>query len=311
MKLAFVFPGQGSQYVGMGKDICENFPVARETFNEASDALGFDIAHLSFYGPAEELNKTFRTQPCILTVSIALYRVLRQKDREPAVVAGHSLGEYSALVAAGVLSLRDAVKVTEKRGLFMQEAVPEGKGLMAAILGLEKKKVEDICMSLRSGYAAPANYNCPGQIVVAGEKHAVEEAVERSRNAGAKRAIPLDVSVPSHCRLMDSASKQLSDLLDTLSFNNAVVSVVSNADAMFLTDVTRIKESLVRQLNCPILWEDCIKAIIDSGITTFLEVGPGKVLSGLIRRIDPSATVFSVGDMSSLEKTLTAITENP
>ncbi|HZV46280.1 MAG TPA: ACP S-malonyltransferase [Thermodesulfovibrionales bacterium] len=311
MKRAFVFPGQGSQYVGMGKDIYENFPVARETFAEASDALGFDIAQVSFYGPVGELNKTFRTQPCILTVSIALHRVLREKDIEPAVVAGHSLGEYSALVAAGVLSLRDAVKVTEKRGLFMQEAVPEGKGLMAAILGLERKKVEDICMSLRLGYAAPANYNCPGQIVVAGEKHAVEEAVERSRNAGAKRAVPLDVSAPSHCRLMDSASKKLSDLLDTLSFNNAIVPVVNNADAVFLTDVTRIKESLVRQLNCPILWEDSVRAIIDSGVTTFLEVGPGKVLSGLIRRIDPSATAFSIGDMGSLEKTLSAIKDNP
>jgi [acyl-carrier-protein] S-malonyltransferase len=295
----------------MGKDIYENIPVARETFAEASDALGFDIAQLSFYGPVGELNKTFRTQPCILTVSIALHRVLREKDIKPAVVAGHSLGEYSALVAAGVLSLRDAVKVTEKRGLFMQEAVPEGKGLMAAILGLERKSVEDICMSLRSGYAAPANYNCPGQIVVAGEKHAVEEAVERSRNAGAKRAVPLDVSAPSHCRLMDSASKKLSDLLDTLSFNNAIVPVVNNADAVFLTDVTRIKESLVRQLNCPILWEDSVRAIIDSGVTTFLEVGPGKVLSGLIRRIDPAATVSSIGDMGSLEKTLSAIKDNP
>jgi [acyl-carrier-protein] S-malonyltransferase len=182
---------------------------------------------------------------------------------------------------------------------------------MAAILGLERKKVEDICMSLRSGYAAPANYNCPGQIVVAGEKHAVEEAVERSRNAGAKRAVPLDVSAPSHCRLMDSASKKLSDLLDTLSFNNAIVPVVNNADAVFLTDVTRIKESLVRQLNCPILWEDSVRAIIDSGVTTFLEVGPGKVLSGLIRRIDPAATVSSIGDMGSLEKTLSAIKDNP
>lgn len=311
MKLAFVFPGQGSQYVGMGKEISDNFPVARATFAEASDALGYDIAQVSFSGPAEELNRTFRTQPCILTASIALHRVLSEKDIRPSVVAGHSLGEYSALVASGALSLPDAIKVAEKRGFFMQEVVPEGKGMMAAVLGLDRVKVADICLSVKSGYAAPANYNCPGQIVIAGEKEAVMEAIEISKGAGAKRAVPLAVSVPSHCRLMDGASQQLSDLLDTIMFNTPSVPVVSNADARFLTDEQLLKKSLVRQLSHPLLWEDSVRAIMDSGITTFLEVGPGKVLSGLIKRIDASATVFNVEDMDSLEKTLAVLKDKP
>jgi [acyl-carrier-protein] S-malonyltransferase len=311
VKLAFVFPGQGSQYVGMGKEIYDNFSVARETFSEASDALGFDIAQLSFNGPAAELNKTFRTQPCILTVSISLHRVLQGNNIRPAVVAGHSLGEYSALVASGVLSLTDTVKTTERRGFFMQEAVPEGKGLMAAILGLEREKVADICTSVQSGYVAPANYNCPGQIVIAGEHNAVSEAIEISKNAGAKRAVPLAVGVPSHCRLMDDASRMLSDLLASIVFKNPSVPVVSNADALFRNDGAEIKMSLVRQLNHALLWEDSVKAIINSGITVFLEVGPGKVLSGLIKRIDTSVTVFNIEDMSSLEKTLSALIENP
>jgi len=303
-KISFVFPGQGSQYVGMGKEIYENFDLARNVFKEASDVLGYDLADLCFNGPAEELNKTFRTQPCILTVSIALYRVLLSKGIKPSVVAGHSLGEYSALVAAEVLSFRDAVKLTEKRGLFMQEAVPEGKGLMAAILGLERNKVDKICKSLQSGYASPANYNCPGQIVISGEKKAVEEAMKRAKEAGAKRALPIAVSVPSHCTLMADASRRLAELLDKIKFQNPKVPVVNNADAMFLNDVESIKKSLVHQLNSPLLWEDSIKAIADSGIEVLVEVGPGKVLSGLIKRIEPGVKVLNVEDMKSLEETV-------
>jgi [acyl-carrier-protein] S-malonyltransferase len=307
MKIAFVFPGQSSQYVGMGKEIYENFVQAREIFKEASEELGYDIARLCFEGHEEELNKTFITQPSILTVSTAINKVLLSKEIMPSVVAGHSLGEYSALVSAGVLSFREAVKITEIRGQFMQEAVPEGRGLMAAILGLERNMVDEICASIKSGYAAPANYNSPGQIVIAGEKEAVEEAMRLAREKGAKKALTLAVSVPSHCTLMAGASQRLSELLDKVDFKNPVIPVVNNADAIFLNDGDSVKKSLIRQLNNPLLWEDSIRAIFDSGIDTFIEVGPKRVLSGLIKRIEPSAKIFNVEDTKSLENTLTSI----
>ncbi|MDA8084716.1 MAG: ACP S-malonyltransferase [Nitrospiraceae bacterium] len=307
MKVAFVFPGQGSQQVGMGKDLCDNYAEARMAFEEASSALNYDVAALSFQGPKEELNKTFRTQPCLLTASMAAYRVLVAKNIQPDMVAGHSLGEYSAIVAAGVISLKEAVVLTEKRGMFMQEAVPEGKGLMAAVIGLPRNTMDEICVSVESGYVSPANYNCPGQIVIAGEKEAVSVAMEKAKEAGARKVVALAVSAPSHCALMVEASNRLAALLEPMRFETPDVPLVNNADAMFLTGGDRIKTSLIKQLNSPLLWEDSIRNMTGCGIDTFIEVGPGRVLAGLIKRIEPGVRILNVEDTESLNKTVEAL----
>ena len=304
MKTAFVFPGQGSQYVGMGKDLWENFDEVKALYKEASEVLGYDVKELSFNGPVEELNKTFRTQPCLLTASIAAYRVLSSHGIASYLMAGHSLGEYSAIVAAGVIPFKEAVMLTEKRGMFMQEAVPEGKGLMAAIIGLDRQKVDDICLSVESGYVSAANYNSPGQIVIAGEKNAVEDVMKLAKTAGAKRALALSVSAPSHCTLMVEASNRLAELLNTIKFKDPEVPIVNNADAVVLTTAERIKASLIKQLNSPLLWEDSVRNIVETGVDTIIEVGPGKVLTGLIKRIEPSVRLFNVEDTGSMKKTL-------
>ncbi len=307
MKTAFVFPGQGSQKVGMGKDLHEGFAEVRALYEEASDVLGYDVAGLSFNGPEDELNQTARTQPCLLAASAAALKALEINGIRPEAVAGHSLGEYTAMVAAGVLSLGDALKVTEMRGRLMQEAVPEGKGLMAAVLGLERDKVKEICRSVKSGYAAPANFNCPGQIVISGEKEAVEEAMRLADEAGARKVVSLAVSVPSHCALMEETSDRLGEYLfqeGGIEMHEPRIPVVSNADALFLSTVDGIRAALVRQLKGPVHWEDSIVAMQSQGFDTFVEVGPGRVLSGLIKRISRGVKILNVEDRASLEKTL-------
>ncbi len=304
MEVTFVFPGQGSQYVGMGKDLWNHFDEIKRLYDQASKTLGYDVADLSFNGPVEELDKTFRTQPCLLVVSVAALIALGLKNVTPSAVAGHSLGEYSALVAAGSLSFADAVKITEIRGSIMQEAVPEGKGLMAAILGLDRSSLDGLCLTVDEGYVSVANYNCPGQIVVSGEKAAVEALIVKAKAAGAKRALPLAVSVPSHCALMEDAGKRFEEMLKDFEIRDTMLPFVNNVDARFISAAEVIRKSLIRQLSQSVLWEDCIKTIAMKGMMTFVEVGPGKVLSGLIKRIATGARTFNVENIESLNRTV-------
>jgi [acyl-carrier-protein] S-malonyltransferase len=300
---AFIFPGQGSQYVGMGKEFYDNFRVAKEVFEEADDALRFSVSSLCFQGPEEALKLTENTQPAVLTASIAALRVLQsEKGIPPHVTAGHSLGEYSALVASGALSFADAVRIVRLRGRFMQEAVPVGEGAMAAILGMEREQIEKLCEEVSSGEVlTPANFNCPGQIVIAGHSKAVERAIERVKQEG-KKAVLLPVSAPFHSPLMKPAGERLEKELDGIAVRDLKVPVVTNVEAEINTSKERVKGLLVAQVSSPVRWEESILRMTEDGIEQVFEIGPGKVLSGLMKRINPKVETKNLEDISTLKK---------
>ncbi len=305
-QFAFVFPGQGSQAVGMLAELAAQFPIVEETFGEASAALGYDLWQLVQQGPAEELNKTWQTQPALLAASVAIFRVWRQQGgKAPALMAGHSLGEYSALVCAGMLDFKAAIRLVELRGKLMQEAVPEGTGAMYAIIGLDNDAIAKACEESAQGQVvSPVNFNSPGQVVIAGNKEAVERAGAACKAAGAKRALPLPVSVPSHCALMKPAADKLAVALKDITFNAPQVPVVNNVDVRTENDPEAIRSALVRQLYSPVRWTESVEFIAAQGVTSLLEVGPGKVLTGLTKRIVDTLTAAAVNDTASLSAAL-------
>jgi len=302
-KTAFVFPGQGSQYPGMGKDLAENFPVARHIFEEADDALGLKLSTICFAGSEDELKLTANTQPAILTTSIAVLRVVEQETGLKAdYLAGHSLGEYSALVCSGTLAFADAVRTVRARGTFMQDAVPVGTGTMAAMLSIEKDELEDICREAAQGeVVAPANFNSPGQIVIAGSTAAVNRAIEIAKGRGFRKSMLLPVSAPFHCALMQPAADRLSVVLDAVQLADMQLPVVANATAAPNREQEQVKPLLVTQVCAPVLWEQSVAAMIAEGVSRFVEIGPGKVLSGLVKRISKEVATANIGDLDSLK----------
>lgn len=304
-KLAFVFPGQGAQKVGMGKDFYDNYDVAKKMFKEADEALGYSIMKMCFEGPEENLKLTANTQPAILTISCIANEILKENGIQPEITGGHSLGEYSALVAAGVLNFQDAVALVHKRGSYMQEAVPVGEGGMAAIIGVDRDKIVEVCQQVSAESPVQAvNFNCPGQIVIAGATKGVELAVEELKAAGAKKAVILPVSAPFHSTLMKPAAEKLAVELDKVTISDAKIPVVANVSAEILTKAEDIKASLVAQAASPVLWEDCVARMKEFGADVLLEAGPGKTLCGFNRRIDKTITSLNVEDVASLEKSL-------
>jgi [acyl-carrier-protein] S-malonyltransferase len=303
--VALLFPGQGSQGVGMGKDLAEKYPIARQTFEEADEALGYKLSAICFEGLEDQLRLTEITQPAILTVSIAAMRVIERRIPKPTYVAGHSLGEYSAHVAAGTFSFAEAVRIVRNRGKYMQEAVPVGVGAMAAILGMDVEKVTAVCQDAAQGEVCePANINSPEQIVISGNTAAVERAAKLADERGAKRAKLLPVSAPFHCSLMKPAQDRLEGDLRKLTMQTPIYPVVCNVDAELVTDDLRARDTLVRQVTGSVKWDPCMRLLIGQGVQTFIEVGPGKVLCGLMRQIDRSKTCLNVSDDASLTKTL-------
>jgi [acyl-carrier-protein] S-malonyltransferase len=308
-KTAFLFPGQGSQSAGMGRDLASTFPMARRTFEEANDALGFDLANLCFQGPEEQLRLTEFTQPAIFTVSVAVLRVLAEAGVTADFVAGHSLGEYSANVAAGAIEFAAAARTVRRRGQLMQQAVPAGQGSMAAILGMPAEALIAVCRDASSEGAPvqPANLNSPEQTVISGAAAAVERAVALAKERGAKRAVLLQVSAPFHCSLMQPAQDGLSPILQEIPFSAAKIPVVVNVDAALVADGARLRDALIRQVTGAVRWTESMQLLIAEGVTTFIEVGPGKVLSGLLRQIDRSQKCAQVEDPAGLEKLLAGL----
>jgi len=307
-KVAFVFPGQASQYSGMGKDLAEKYPAARAVFDEADKALGFSISRICFEGTEDELKLTANTQPAILTVSVAAFRVLAGKGIAPDFVAGHSLGEYSALVAAGAFNFADAVRLVRKRGTYMQEAVPAGKGAMAAILGISPAVVQDACKRAAEGeICSAANLNSPEQTVISGDANAIKRAVEIASQSGAKRAVILPVSAPFHCALMMPAQEKLEKDLQTTSFSDLQIPLVTNVDADSIRKGGEARQALVRQVCMPVMWEGSMRFLLDEDVRTFVEVGPGRVLTGIMRQIERSVTTLNVEDEKSLNATIEKI----